>query len=156
VTRRLPWRPLNSSSFFSLLTDFVVSKSVSFFCARAFLLTLQIYLIPVKNTQNSNMDIETWDDFVADLTSPAGYAILQKPELIMSRRSCYGLEITNEDIAARINKVKEPTDEQLVRRTSQFIRRKRNSFKDHRTLSDVDAKYYSLGSVRAQLHSLSK
>jgi len=74
----------------------------------------------------------------------------------MSRRSCYGLEITDEDIAARINTVPEPTDEQLVRRTSQFIRRKRNSYKGHRTLSDVNAKYYSLGSVRAQLHSLSK
>jgi len=73
----------------------------------------------------------------------------------MSRRSCYGLEITDEDINARIGRIPEPTDEQLVRRTSQFIRRKRNSYKDHRTLSDVDVKYYSLGSIRAQLHNLS-
>jgi hypothetical protein len=74
----------------------------------------------------------------------------------MSRRSCYAFEVTNEDINARIASLAEPTDADIVPKTSQFIRRKRNSYKAHLTLSDRDAKYYSCGSVRAQLGNLAK
>jgi len=74
----------------------------------------------------------------------------------MSRRSCYALEVTNEDIAARIASLAEPTDADIVPKTSQFIKRKRNSFKGHKTLSDCDAKYYSVGSINAQLGRLAK
>jgi len=93
---------------------------------------------------------------------------LEKKERKMSRRSCYDLEVTNEvsfhhlkrecdkDIAARIASVPEPTDEDIVPKTSQFIRRKRNSFKSHITLSDRTDKYYSCSSVRSQLGRLGK
>jgi len=60
------------------------------------------------------------------------------------------------DINARIASLAEPTDADIVPKTSQFIRRKRNSYKAHLTLSDRDAKYYSCGSVRAQLGNLAK
>jgi len=86
----------------------------------------------------------------------------------MVRRSCYDLEVTSEvsfhhlrrecdkDIDARIAALKDPTDADIAPKTSQFVKRKRNSYKSHRTLSDCNAKYYSVGSVRAQLGSLAK
>jgi len=74
----------------------------------------------------------------------------------MSRRSCYALEVTNEDIAARIAGLKDPTDEDIAPKTSQFLQRKRNSFKSHKTLSDTNAKYYCVASINAQLGQLAK
>jgi len=73
-----------------------------------------------------------------------------------ARRSCYDLEVTHEDIDARIAALTDPTDADIAPKTSQFVRRKRNSYKSHLTLSDRDAKYYSCGSVRAQLGNLAK
>lgn len=74
----------------------------------------------------------------------------------MSRRSCYALEVTNEDIAARIASLADPTDEDIAYKTPTFIKRKRNSYKAHLTLTDRNDKYYSCGSVRAQLSNLGK
>jgi len=74
----------------------------------------------------------------------------------MSRRSCYALEVTHEEIAARIAAVPEPSDEAVAPKVPTFVKRKRNSFKQHVTLSDRNDKYYSCGSIRAQLGQLAK
>jgi hypothetical protein len=79
-----------------------------------------------------------------------------QPAVNMSRRSCYALEVTHEEIQARVDSLPMPSDEDIVPKESKFIKRKRNSFKSHRTLSDTEAKYYSCAAVRAQLGRLSK
>jgi len=69
-----------------------------------------------------------------------------------SKRSCYGFDITNEDIDRRIEAIE--LDHEDRRKTSVFLTKKRNSYKGHYTLSDVANKYQNLNLFSVALNQL--